>query len=406
MPYPRFTKFIINHFISKDKTISMRNMINLHIIRDDSLLNTLKFVSKTQDYQQYGALIPDDMINQDIKDSKAYKTYYEFDTRKATPKKARKYKKVASPSRKLSCLGRRTCRFVPKNKTPAKVDKGKGMHLLSNAALLEAVQVKEALKKSKNESHMLHLSGLGDGVGSQPKVTNESKDKTTGIDEGIDSGDDGSNNDDNDEVTKDDDEDDVESDANEDKDASDGEKMDFDEDENLNVNQNDDEEEEHEEEYVCTLDSFEFNDDEEEYDELYKDVDVKSLDAEREKERKGNTEMIDADKNVSQERSYEQVIDDAHVTLTTTQKTEGSMQSSFISSYFACKFLNLDNVPPADNEVASMMNVKVYQEESSTLAPPLLIVLVTAILETSIVATMTIPLIIQPFSSIPQMTTD
>ncbi|GKC54213.1 hypothetical protein Tco_1076958 [Tanacetum coccineum] len=31
MPYPRFTKVIISHFISKDKTISMRNMINRHI---------------------------------------------------------------------------------------------------------------------------------------------------------------------------------------------------------------------------------------------------------------------------------------------------------------------------------------------------------------------------------------
>ncbi|GJZ97559.1 hypothetical protein Tco_0670012 [Tanacetum coccineum] len=75
MPYPRFTKVIINHFILKDKTISMRNKINLHTIPDDSLLGTLKFVSKTQDYQQYGSLIPDDIINQDIKDSKAYKTY-------------------------------------------------------------------------------------------------------------------------------------------------------------------------------------------------------------------------------------------------------------------------------------------------------------------------------------------
>ncbi|GJW14325.1 hypothetical protein Tco_0018458 [Tanacetum coccineum] len=102
MPYPRFTKVIINHFISKDKTISMRNRINLHTIRDDSLLGTLKFVSKTQDYQQYGALIPDDMINQDIKDSSAYKTYYDFATGKVPPRKARKYKKVASPPRKLS----------------------------------------------------------------------------------------------------------------------------------------------------------------------------------------------------------------------------------------------------------------------------------------------------------------
>ncbi|GKG10503.1 hypothetical protein Tco_0341903 [Tanacetum coccineum] len=84
MPYLRFTKVIISHFISKDKTISMRNMINLHIIRDDTLLDTLKFVSKTQDYQQYGVLIPNDMINQDVKDSKAYKTYYDFATGKAS----------------------------------------------------------------------------------------------------------------------------------------------------------------------------------------------------------------------------------------------------------------------------------------------------------------------------------
>ncbi|GKC71517.1 putative nucleotidyltransferase, ribonuclease H [Tanacetum coccineum] len=101
MPYLRFTKVIVNHFISKDKIISMRNMINLHTVRDDSLLGTLKFVSKTKDYQKYGELIPDGMINEDIKDSKAYKTYYDFATRKATPKKSRKFKKVSSPSKKL-----------------------------------------------------------------------------------------------------------------------------------------------------------------------------------------------------------------------------------------------------------------------------------------------------------------
>ncbi|GKG27160.1 hypothetical protein Tco_0402863, partial [Tanacetum coccineum] len=97
MPYLRFTKVIINHFISKDKTISMRNMINLHIVRDDTLLGTLKFVSKTQDYQQYRALIPDEMINRVIKDSKAYKTYLDFATGKATPKKSRKYQRAFGP---------------------------------------------------------------------------------------------------------------------------------------------------------------------------------------------------------------------------------------------------------------------------------------------------------------------
>ncbi|GKA55985.1 hypothetical protein Tco_0755057 [Tanacetum coccineum] len=352
MPYPRFTKFIISHFISKDKTISMRNMINLHTIRDDSLLGTLKFVSKTQDYQQYGAMIPDDMINQDVKDSKAYKTYYDFAIGKATPKKERKFKKVASPSRKLSPV----LEEEPAENLSELRNLPRSLLLCQQQVLQsETLLVKEALKKSKKDSYMLHASGSGDGVGSQPKVPNKQEDKTSGTNEGTgtkpgvpsvpkylseseneswrDSGDDDDDNDDDsNEVTKDDDDDD------------DVEK------------------------YVCTPDRFEFNDNKEEYDELYKDVDMKSLDAEREKERKGDVEMTDADKN----------------------KTEGSMQSSSVSSDFASKFLNLDNVPLADNKVAYMMNVKVCQEESSTLAPPLLIMHVTAIPKTSTIAAMTI----------------
>ncbi|GJX74462.1 hypothetical protein Tco_0313057 [Tanacetum coccineum] len=183
MPNPRFTKVINNHFIYKVKTISMRNMINLHIIRDDTLLGTLKFVFKSQDYQQYGALILDEMINQDIKDSKAYKTYLKFSTGKATPKKARNFKKVSSPSKKLSPILEEEPIEKPK-KVPNKVDRGKGMDLLSEIALLEAAQLKKTLKKRKLETHKLHASGPGDGVGSQLKVPDESKDKTTGTNKG------------------------------------------------------------------------------------------------------------------------------------------------------------------------------------------------------------------------------
>nr|GFD45739.1 hypothetical protein [Tanacetum cinerariifolium] len=95
-------------------------------------------------------------------------------------------------------------KFVPKKKTPAKVDRGKGMDLLSDVALLETAQLKKTLKKSKLETYKLHASGFGD---------------------------------------RDDDKDDVESDDDDDK-VSDSEKTDSDEDENLNLNQNDDEEEE------------------------------------------------------------------------------------------------------------------------------------------------------------------
>nr|GEW75281.1 hypothetical protein [Tanacetum cinerariifolium] len=66
------------------------------------------------------------------------------------------------------------------------VDRGKGMDLLFDVALLEAAQLKKTLKKSKLETHKLHVSGSGDGVGSQPKFSDEQGDKTTRTDEGTD----------------------------------------------------------------------------------------------------------------------------------------------------------------------------------------------------------------------------
>ncbi|GKB39176.1 hypothetical protein Tco_0884118 [Tanacetum coccineum] len=303
----------------------MRNMINLHTVRDDTLL--------------------------DIKDSKAYKTYFDFATGKATPKKATGV--VIKDTFGVS---------VSKKKAPAKVDKGKGMDLLSNAALLEAAQQKEAFKKSKHDSHMLHASGSGDGVGSQPK------------------GDSGDNDSNNDEIN--DDDDDVDSDADCNNESSDSEKTNSDKDENPNLNQNDDEEEEtQDDEYVHTLDYYVPTDEEtneeykefnkEEYEELYKDVNVRFKDEEHEKEGKEDAEMKNAGRDdVSREKSYEKVEDDANVTLTATQKTKGLMQSSSISSDFASQFLNLDNASPTDNKVVSMMNVKVCHEESTAKTVP------------------------------------
>ncbi|GKF42035.1 hypothetical protein Tco_0125377, partial [Tanacetum coccineum] len=147
------------------------------------------------------------MINQDIKDFKAYKTYLDFAIGKATPKKARKFKKVASPSKKLSLVLEEEpaekpkdtpCMTMSKKKTPTKVDRDKGVDLLSEAALLEVAQLKKTLKKSKLETHKLYASGSGDRVSSQLKGNSK---------------DDDSNDDDSDDVTNDDDDDDVDSDA-------------------------------------------------------------------------------------------------------------------------------------------------------------------------------------------------
>nr|GEV24725.1 hypothetical protein [Tanacetum cinerariifolium] len=286
MPYPRFTKVIINNFISKDNTISMRNMMKLHTARDDSLFGTLKFVSKTQDYQQYGALILDDMINQDMKDCKSYKTYYDFATRKVPPRKERKYKKVASPSRKLSHI--KEAELVKKAKRVKRSAKKSATAPTVGVVIKDTPGV--SVSKEKEPAK-------GDGVGSQP-------DKGTSTKLGVpdvpsyefdsDNKSWGDSEDESDYINDDDSE-------NEDDDGSDAydiEKTDSgDDDENPSFTLKGYDEEEHDKEYESDDDNE--NVFEEEDDDLYKDVDVKSLGAEHKKERKGDEEMTDADQNVS-----------------------------------------------------------------------------------------------------------
>ncbi|GKD61877.1 hypothetical protein Tco_1299386 [Tanacetum coccineum] len=85
-----------------------------------------------------------------------------------------------------------------------------------------------------------------------------------------------------------------------------------------------------------------------------------------------------------------------NLNLKDNEEEETQDDDSSVSSDFASKFLNLDNVPTTDNEVASMMNVKDHLEESSTQAPPLL---------TEHVPSTTVPLTIQPFTPIPHQST-
>ncbi|GJX57174.1 putative reverse transcriptase domain-containing protein [Tanacetum coccineum] len=298
----------------------------------------------------------------DIKDSKAYKTYLDFATGKATPQKARKFKKVASPSKKLSPVLEEEPIEKPKRakKLPRK---------------FYYAQVPDEQQDKTN--------GTKEGIGSilrvpdVPKYQFESENKSWGNSE-----DDDRNDDDSDDVINDDD-DDVDSDAGE---------------------------EEYEEEYVRTPNNYEFNDDDEEYEELYKDVNVRLKDVDHEEEEgKGDAEMTDAGRDDgTQQTTYEQVKDDEHVILTLvhdTHKTEILLQSSSISSDFANQFLNLDNALLVDNAVVSMMNVKVRHEEPSTQTPSLLTIPVTVIPETSTAAAPIIPSTIPPITPLLQMLT-
>nr|GEU85736.1 hypothetical protein [Tanacetum cinerariifolium] len=104
MPYPRFTKVIIQHFISKEKTSSMRNKLFMHTIKDDSVLGGLKFISKHEDSQVYGKIIPNAVVSKEFMKTMAYKTYLTFTIGKSIPNKSRKRTKTATTPKKESSL--------------------------------------------------------------------------------------------------------------------------------------------------------------------------------------------------------------------------------------------------------------------------------------------------------------
>ncbi|GKE10059.1 hypothetical protein Tco_1413610 [Tanacetum coccineum] len=95
MYYPRFTKFIIHYFLTKDKTISWRNKIGMHTARDDYLINTLRFVSANEVSQIYRAQLPKSITSPEMRETKAYKTYLGYTTGAIPPKITRKFKKAS-----------------------------------------------------------------------------------------------------------------------------------------------------------------------------------------------------------------------------------------------------------------------------------------------------------------------
>ncbi|GJV33859.1 hypothetical protein Tco_1394259, partial [Tanacetum coccineum] len=166
MYYPRFTKVIIHHFLIQEKSLSWRNKIGMHTSKDDYLINTLRFVSRREASQIYGSVLPECLTSPKMKESQAYKTYLGYATGEVPPKVARKFKK-ASPSKKESELvpgdeePRALCGNKVKKKGKEKVDvvHGNRIELLSEVALTEKAQMKEARMKSLRDFHKTHPSG-------------------------------------------------------------------------------------------------------------------------------------------------------------------------------------------------------------------------------------------------------
>ncbi|GKD98196.1 hypothetical protein Tco_1382093 [Tanacetum coccineum] len=90
MPCPRFTKIIINHFLSIHKSIPKGLPSSLNTIKDDGVLSRMKFVKIREDVQEYGKAIRNMMLTDAIKQSEAYKAFIGYSTGLVPPKKTRK----------------------------------------------------------------------------------------------------------------------------------------------------------------------------------------------------------------------------------------------------------------------------------------------------------------------------
>nr|GFC96966.1 hypothetical protein [Tanacetum cinerariifolium] len=179
MYYPRFTKVIIDYFMTRKSSISRQNRINWHYVRDDVLFSTIKMVSRHQTTQQYGVILLIELTTDKIRNSKAYKEYYACATGEVAPKpkaSARKKKGdsassttpptptptttvMSTPRLSATAKGKQHARAI----TPTK---------LIDVQRTEVEQLKIALKRSRQETHISQQRGssIDEGTSSKPGV--------------------------------------------------------------------------------------------------------------------------------------------------------------------------------------------------------------------------------------------
>ncbi|GJR99893.1 hypothetical protein Tco_0316402 [Tanacetum coccineum] len=401
MYYPRFTKVIINFFMTKDQSIPRRNKINWHFARDDPMFTTIKVVSRHEDTQLYGAILPNELTNEAIKDSESYKEYYAIASGAEPPKTKASVKKKQVESDKTktppTAKGKRLKTLAKgakpaKKKQPAKTSKPKGLTMLSDVALTEAEQMKLATKKSMIQTHSSHASGSGtdEGTGDIPGVpdvpTYASDDEQISWKS--------SDEEDDDEVAMsgddDDDADNQDDDDNDDDDGQDDDNQDDDNEQTDSDNDGDDfvhpkfsthDEEDIQEEgsnlRVHTPSHYESTDDED------SDEEIQGVDVEEE-------EMDEV--NTNEEKEVDELYRDVKC----------QQQSSSVSSGFVSNMLNpspdtsIDSIFNLNTESTSLVDVPVTTIAeppllSATTLPPPLIPLITHLQQTLIPTPTTVP---------------
>ncbi|GJX39977.1 retrovirus-related pol polyprotein from transposon TNT 1-94 [Tanacetum coccineum] len=331
-----------------------------------------------------------------MKESKAYKTYLGYATGAVPPKIAKKFKK-ASLSKKDSDLvpvDEEPIKRGKRLKTPAK----KSTSTPPAIALTEEAQMKEVRKKSLRDFHKTHPSGSGMVAKKPPRVD---KITPTGYDEDNSNNKQESSNEsskqENESEEKEYDSKQVEEEEAEDDDQEEKEFV-------HNPSPTDDKDDDNlesksDEEKGMDDTTYQFND----------DVDVRLKEPTQTDKEVIKGEGADARMNDAQQRNENletKVIDDAHVTISTvTKNTEVPITSSSRSSDLASKFLNFSDIPHADTEIVSPLDVHVHHEVPRTQVPTFLTIPVSVITESSPVFT-NIPQSSQTYTPPPIPTTN
>nr|GFD34427.1 hypothetical protein [Tanacetum cinerariifolium] len=124
---------------------------------------TIKVVSRHQNTQQYGAMLPIELTNDKIRNTKPYKEYYAFATGEASPKPKASTKRKRSGSdtsitpptatTTLTTTVAVTLKLTAtaKGKQPAKA---KSPSYPSEVARTEAQQLKIVLRRSRQQTHI------------------------------------------------------------------------------------------------------------------------------------------------------------------------------------------------------------------------------------------------------------
>nr|GEV72377.1 hypothetical protein [Tanacetum cinerariifolium] len=255
-----------------DPSIPRRNKVNWNYVWDDFMFSTIKLVSRHQNTQQFGALLPIELTNDEIRNSKAYKEYYAIATGEAAPKPEASSRRTKSSSN--TSITPPTAAASPRLKASAK---GKQTAKASKAKSLSALSEPSSL-------------GADEGTGSKPGVpnvpTNESEEElswNSTDDEGDDNkeqdddGDDGEEGDDDDadqEVVRDDDKDDDEEGGDDELESNEETREEESFDPIPQTPKDNEDEGDGEEDLGLNIGEEERYDEEEEEDELYRDVNI------------------------------------------------------------------------------------------------------------------------------------